>query len=74
MISVTPPVFTELGGGRREFLEFTPWGEGERERATGQTRLGGNPIRGLLASRKQIMFIVGAALAFENELNLLKEL
>ncbi len=27
MISVTPPVFTELGGGRREFLEFTPWRE-----------------------------------------------
>lgn len=24
MISVTPPVFTELGGGRREFLELTP--------------------------------------------------
>lgn len=34
MISVTPPVFTELGGGRREFLELTPWW-----RATRQTRI-----------------------------------
>lgn len=29
MISVTPPVFTELGGGRREFLELTPCGESD---------------------------------------------
>lgn len=48
MISVTPPVFTELGGGRREFLEFTPW----RERQDGQG-LRQNPIRGLLLSCKQ---------------------
>ena len=41
MISVTPPVFTELGGGRREFLEFTPWRE-QQDRE----RLGLNPIRG----------------------------
>lgn len=30
MISVTPPVFTELGGGRREFLELTPWSESNK--------------------------------------------
>lgn len=32
MISVTPPVFTELGGGRREFLELTPCREQRRRR------------------------------------------
>ena len=48
MISVTPPVFTELGGGRREFLEFTPWREQQDRRGSGW-----NPIRGLLVSRKQ---------------------
>lgn len=35
MISVTPPVFTELGGGRREFLELTPCREQhDRQRLT----------------------------------------
>lgn len=57
MISVTPPVFTELGGGRREFLEFTPW----REQQDRQ-RLTWNPIRSLLLSCKQIVFHVRHAL------------
>lgn len=39
MISVTPPVFTELGGGRREFLELTPCGEQH-----GRHRLAANPV------------------------------
>lgn len=35
MISVTPPVLTELGGGRREFLELTPCREQhDRQRLT----------------------------------------
>lgn len=47
MISVTPPVFTELGGGRREFLELTPWWGEPQDRQ----RLGPNPIRELLYYR-----------------------
>lgn len=53
MISVTPPVFTELGGGRREFLELTPWWE-QQDRQ----RLQRNPIRGLLLSCKQTVLNV----------------
>lgn len=57
MISVTPPVFTELGGGRREFLELTPWWE-QQDRQ----RLQRNPIRGLLLSCKQTVLHVMCAL------------
>lgn len=46
MISVTPPVFTELGGGRREFLEFTPWGEEDGKRGDEEGRKKGGGKRG----------------------------
>lgn len=60
MISVTPPVFTELGGGRREFLEFTPWGE---QQDSEEIKI--NPIKSLLLLRKQIVFHIGSALNSE---------
>lgn len=48
MISVTPPVFTELGGGRREFLELTPY----REQHDRQ-RLPPNPISSSGANKQR---------------------